>query len=73
MKVGDLVKSADPWGPDDYGPTEEYYPIGVVYRQHKTRLHRWWVRWVSPAHLTDIGEDRACMLDEWLEVLDESR
>ena len=68
MKIGNLVRSADPWGPDDPGPTEEYYPIGVVYRQHKQRFHRWWVEWVSPEHLAG---DKECMLDEWLEVLSE--
>ena len=66
MKIGNLVRSADPWGPDDPGPTEEYYPIGVVYRQHKQRFHRWWVEWVSPEHLAG---DKECMLDEWLEIL----
>ena len=70
MKVGDLVKSAEAWGPDDCGEDGEYYPIGVIYRQHKTRLHRWWVRWVSPDHLAG---DPACMLDEWLEILNEGR
>ena len=68
MKIGNLVRSVDPWGPDDPGPNEEYYPIGVVYRQHKQRFHRWWVEWVSPEHLAG---DRECMLDEWLEVLSE--
>ena len=68
MKIGNLVRSVDPWGPDDPGPSEEYYPIGVVYRQHKQRFHRWWVEWVSPEHLA--GE-KECMLDEWLEVLSE--
>ena len=68
MKIGNLVRSVDPWGPDDPGPNEEYYPIGVVYRQHKRRFHRWWVEWVSPEHLA--GE-KECMLDEWLEVLSE--
>jgi len=70
MKIGDLVKSATAWGPDDYGPTEEYYPVGVVYRQHKQRFHRWWVEWVSPDHLAG---DKDCMLDEWLEILNEGR
>ncbi len=70
MKIGNLVRSADPWGPYDPGPTEEYYPIGVVYRQHKQRIHRWWVEWVSPEHLAG---DKECMLDEWLEVLSEAR
>ena len=70
MKIGNLVRSVDPWGPDDPGPIEEYYPIGVVYRQHKQRFHRWWVEWVSPEHLAG---DRECMLDEWLEVLNEAR
>jgi hypothetical protein len=70
MKIGNLVKSAMAWGPDDYGPTEEYYPVGVIYRQHKTRVHRWWVEWVSPEHLT--GE-KDCMLDDWLEILNEGR
>ena len=69
MKIGNLVRSADPWGPDDPGPTEEYYPIGVVYRQHKQRFHRWWVEWVSPEHLA--GE-KECMLDDWLEILNEA-
>ena len=68
MKIGNLVRSVDPWGPDDPGPNEEYYPIGVVYRQHKQRFHRWWVEWVSPEHLAG---DKECMLDEWLEVLSE--
>jgi len=72
MKIGDLVKSADSWGPDEDGG-EEYYPVGVIYRQHKTRFHHWWVRWVSPPHLIKLGEDRCCMLDDWLEVLNESR
>ena len=66
MKVGDLVKSADPYGPDKYATTEEYYPIGLVYRQHKTRFHRWWVHWVSPAF---IAGEKECMLDDWLEIL----
>ena len=73
MKIGNLVKSATAWGPDDYGPTEEYYPVGVVYRQHEQRPHRWWVQWISPGHLADIGEDRSCMLDDWLEVISASR
>ena len=68
MKVGNLVRSAEAWGPDEYGG-EEYYPVGVVYRQHKTRFHRWWVRWVSPGHLSGEPE---CMLDEWLEILNEA-
>ena len=70
MKIGNLVKSATAWGPDDHGPTEEYYPVGVVYRQHKHRLHRWWIEWVSPEHLAG---DKDCMLDEWLEILNEGR
>ena len=69
MKIGNLVRSADSWGPDgDYD--KEYYPVGIVYRRHKQREHRWWVRWVSPEHLAGEPE---CMLDEWLEVLNESR
>jgi len=71
MKVGNLVRSVDAWGPDDIGG-EQYYPIGIVYRQHKQRVHRWWVRWVSPAHLAKEGEDRDCMLAGWLEVLNEA-
>ena len=69
MKVGNLVRSIDPWGPDEAVADEEYYPIGVVYRQHKQRFHRWWVQWVSPEHLAGEIE---CMLDDWLEVLNES-
>ena len=66
MKVGDLVKSAEAWGPDNLGG-EEYYPVGVVYRQHSSaRFHRWWVEWVSPEHLAGNKE---CMLDDWLEIL----
>lgn len=68
MKIGNLVRSIDPWGPDEYGG-EEYYPIGVIYRQHKQRFRRWWVEWVSPEHLAG---DRECMLDEWLEIINES-
>ena len=68
MKIGDLVKSIDAWGPDEDGG-EEYYPVGMVYRQHKTRFHRWWVEWVSPEHL--VGQPDI-MLDDWLEVLNEA-
>ena len=68
MKIGDLVKSIDAWGPDEDGG-EEYYPVGMVYRQHKTRFHRWWVEWVSPEHL--VGKPDI-MLDDWLEVLNEA-
>ena len=68
MKVGNLVKSAEAWGPDEYG--DEYYPVGIIYRQHKYRKARWWVRWVSPDHLAG---DPDCMLDDWLEILNESR
>jgi len=68
VKVGDLVRSADAWGPDEYG--DEYYPVGMVYRQHKTRFHRWWVRWISPECAHNPID---CMLDDWLEVLSESR
>ena len=69
MKRGNLVRSADSWGPDD-DYDKEYYPIGIVYRRHKQREHRWWVRWVSPEHLSGEPE---CMLDDWLEVLNEAR
>jgi len=68
MKIGDLVKSIDAWGPDEDGG-EEYYPVGVVYRQHKTRFHRWRVEWVSPEHLSGQPD---IMLDDWLEVLNEA-
>jgi len=69
MKIGNLVRSVEAWGPDEYGG-EEYYPVGVVYRQHKTRHHRWWIHWVSPEC---AGAPIDCMLDDWLEVLNESR
>jgi len=72
VKVGDLVRSVDSWGPDEYSD-KEYYPVGVVYQLRQDRPHRWWIRWISPAHLLEIGEERACMLDEWLEVLSEAR
>ena len=69
MKVGDLVRSLDPWGPDEYGG-EEYYPVGMVYQQHNQRPHRWWVRWISHEHLSNAPD---CMLDDWLEVISGSR
>ena len=69
MKIGNLVRSKDAWGPDEIGGAQ-YYPIGIVYRQHKQRFHRWWVEWVSPEY---VAGEKECMLDEWLEVLNESR
>ena len=68
MKIGNLVKSAEAWGPDEYG--DEYYPVGVVYRRHKHRERRWWVRWISPECASSPVD---CMLDEWLEILNEAR
>jgi hypothetical protein len=72
MKIGNLVKSTESWGPDcdgDLYRDEVYYPIGIVYRQHEHRYRRWWVEWVSPEHL--IGT-KDCMLDDWLEILNEA-
>jgi len=67
VRIGNLVKSAAAWGPDKYD--DEYYPVGVVYRQHKYRDTRWWVRWVSPAH---IAGEPSCELEWDLETLNEN-
>ena len=68
MKVGDLVRCIDPWGPDPHDD-EEYHPMGMIYRRHSKRVHRWWVRFVSPAH---IANELDCLLDGDLEVLSEA-
>ena len=68
MKVGDLVKCITAWGPDEYG--DEYYPIDVIYRQHKHRESRWWIRFVSPEHIAGAP---SCEIERDLEVLSESR
>ena len=68
MKIGDLVKSADPWGPDGSGG-KIYYPIGIVYRQHKYRPTRWWVEWLTHG----LAGEKECMRVDWLEVLSENR
>ena len=54
-------------GPDEYG--DEYYPIGVIYRQHKHRESRWWIRFVSPEHIAGAP---SCEIDRDLEVLSEA-
>ena len=69
MKIGSLVRVADPWGPDKYD-NNEYYPVGVVYRQHSKRNNRWWVQWASPGH---ISGEVDCELEWDLEVLNETR
>jgi hypothetical protein len=65
MKVGDLVRSAEPH--TNFGKVAR--PTGIIYRRHKARK-AWWVEWFAPS---EFAGEKECMFDHWLEVLSESR